>query len=436
MLARRRRGRTVRNLSTPLGNSRTIEREAAAALADALGQAQRLHEPGERRLHRERLARAIALSSRIVAVAERESVDPSVADAARVTLVLAHRARAEDARHGAGQLSQGAQRAPTVEDCEDGWQRVEGIVVTSEISAREATRVAAKLDTALARRAAEQARAAASEARRIVDERNHAYTFHADPAFSFGEGWYVAAAAILAEVSVQIEPDQPQTAQVERFLRDAGLERRVVPYRSRPRANKALPDLIARAFRSDPVAAQAKIRRAFLAEEPIPDEIVRWTAERLSSASECAKVLVWVRYGAYHAARNTRHEELVELCDRARSADLLPVLIGDALREREPSEVVDMTHFWKLPLFRGPNTRRAQLQLFELMRQRHDLRGQLGVTTAGMDGPALLGLATTYITDEPNVRLGKWVGAVPGYEEVVRGEGYLDRISRTLARWA
>ena len=51
-----------------------------------------------------------------------------------------------------------------------------------------------------------------------------------------------------------------------------------------------------------------------------------------------------------------------------------------------------------------------------------------------MDGPALLGLPTIYLTDAPNVRLGTWVGAVPGYQEVVRGPGYLDRIADRLMR--
>jgi hypothetical protein len=80
--------------------------------------------------------------------------------------------------------------------------------------------------------------------------------------------------------------------------------------------------------------------------------------------------------------------------------------------------------------------RRAQLQLFEHLKRAHGLVGQLGVTTAGMDGPALMGLPTMYLTDEPNVRLGKWVGAIPGYQEIVRDGDYLGRISETLRRWA
>ena len=79
--------------------------------------------------------------------------------------------------------------------------------------------------------------------------------------------------------------------------------------------------------------------------------------------------------------------------------------------------------------------RRAQLQFFEHLRERHDLVGQLGVTTAGMDGPALLGLPTMYLTEAPNVRMREWVGAVPGYHEVARESGYLERVSRVLCEW-
>jgi hypothetical protein len=53
-----------------------------------------------------------------------------------------------------------------------------------------------------------------------------------------------------------------------------------------------------------------------------------------------------------------------------------------------------------------------------------------------MDGPALMGLPTMYLTDAPNVRLGTWVGTVPDYQEIVRGHGYLDRVSDRLRRWA
>ena len=80
--------------------------------------------------------------------------------------------------------------------------------------------------------------------------------------------------------------------------------------------------------------------------------------------------------------------------------------------------------------------RRAQLHLFEHLRRVHRLVGQIGVTTAGMDGPALMGLPTQYLTAESNVRMREWVGAVPGYEEVVRDESYLERVQTVLQRWA
>ena len=61
--------------------------------------------------------------------------------------------------------------------------------------------------------------------------------------------------------------------------------------------------------------------------------------------------------------------------------------------------------------------RRAQLQFFEHLRRAHGLVGQLGVTTAGMDGPALMGLPTMYLTDAPNVRMrrvGRSGSRLPG----------------------
>ena len=357
--------------------------------------------------------------------------------AARFTQVLAHSARAQDARHGAGQLSQGSQRAPTREDCEDGWRRVEAIVATAEASALEAVRIAVELDDPRAEKAARAAEAAAHDARLILEERNHAYTFHTDPGFSFGEGWYVAAAALLADVEVQIEPEKPQTAQAERFLRDAGVGERIVKYRSRPRANKALPDLIARAFAADPRSAQEKLRAAFLGDEPIPEAIADFADRALSLAPGDKKVLLWVRSGVHHPTRNSTHAELDELCRLALEEALTPVLVGDALGDGQaPNGAVDMTLFWRGPLFQGADMRRAQLQLFEHMTRQHGLVGQLGVTTAGMDGPALMGLPTMYLTQEPNVRMSRWVGAVPGYEEVVRADRYLERISQTFSRWA
>ena len=412
-------------------DAHTLARAAAVILTDELAQVATLHLPGGRDRHRRQLEHAIHLANRALAAAE----DAETIAGARATLVKAHAARAQDARHGAGQLSLGAQRAPTCEACDDGWLRVEEIVAVAKASALAAVRLAAELDHKSAWKAARAAEAAACEARRIVDERNHAYTFHADPGFSFGEGWYLAAAATLAGVAIQVEPGKPQTAQAERFLRDAKLGSRLVPYRPRPRANKHLPEIVARAFREDPLSAQRKLRAAFLGDAPIPQSIVDWADRRLAGVSARRKILLWIRYGAHHPTRNTTYPELVELVRRALAANLVPVLVGDAAREI-PSGAVDLTLFWKEPIFQGADMRRAQLQLFEHMKSTHGLVGQLGVTTAGMDGPALMGLPTMYLTDAPNVRLGTWVGTVPGYQEVVRGHGYLERVSDGLRRWA
>ncbi|MBZ0233970.1 MAG: hypothetical protein K8M05_16700, partial [Deltaproteobacteria bacterium] len=165
-------------------------------------------------------------------------------------------------------------------------------------------------------------------------------------------------------------------------------------------------------------------------------DLVDWAARALDAAPARAKVLVWVRHGAHHPDRNTSYPELVALVARARAADLVPVLIGDAIRGGDlPPGAIDLTLFWKQPRFQGEDMRRAQLQLFEQLRRAHGLVGQLGVTTAGMDGPAMLGLPTMYLTAAPNPRMGAWVGAVPGYQEVVRDDGYLARIESTLRAW-
>jgi hypothetical protein len=413
-------------------DAQTLEREAAAVLAGALADA-RVRGPGRRDQHRRQIQRAIELAQAALAAA---AEDRKTIAGAHSTLVKAHAARAQDARHGAGQLALGSQRAPTREACDDGWQRVAEIVAVAEASAAAAARLAQLVDKPSVRKAAQAAEVAARDARRMIDERNHAYTFHADPKFSFGEGWYLAAAAVLDEVAIQIEPDQPQTTQAERFLRDVGVSPCFRPYRSRPRANKHLPEIVARAFRADPISAQRQLREAFLGDAPVTLAIAEWIDSRLGAASAAAKkVLVWVRHGAHHPSRNSTHAELVELVRRACIAGLQPILIGDAIRGDVPAGAVDMTLFWKDPIFQGEDMRRAQLQFFEHLRSAHGLVGQVGVTTAGMDGPALMGLPTLYLTAESNVRLGTWVGAVPGYEEVVRSEGYLERISETFRRW-
>ena len=417
----------------------TIEREAARSLADALASINAVRQPQHRQRHRALLEHAIDRANHALAVAGHEPMWSALA-----ILAKAHAARAEDALHGAGQLSLSAQRAPTSQACDEGWGRVESIAADAEESAREAAGAARTIEkgapgTALARaarKAAGRAETAARAARRIVDERNHAYTFHTDHGFSFGEGWYLAAAALLGGAVIQIEPGTPATAQAELFLRDAGLAGQLQQYCSRPRANKQTTDIVARAFRTDPLAAQRKLRGAFLGDAPIAMTVRDWIDPRLDAYRGRAKILVWVRDGVHHPGRNTKLPELVEITRIVQHAGLVPVLVGDAIHDGEvPTGAVDLLLFWKDPVFRGADARRAQLQFFEHLQNEHGVIGQIGVTTAGMDGPALMGLPTMYLTGTSNVRMREWVGAVPGYREVVRENGYLDDVSSGLAGW-
>lgn len=363
----------------------------------------------------------------------------------RVALAKAHAARAEDARHGAGQISLSAQRAPTVLACDDGWARAAAIAAGAEASSFAAVAIADAIEreapssssARAARAAARRAEAAASQARALIAARNDAYTFHADPGFSFGEGWHVAAAAVLAGVAIQVEPDKPATSQALRFLRDAGLGAQLQAYRPRPRAMKQTTELVARAFRADPRAAQRRLRAAFLGDAPIAGAVADWADRRLAGAPDAPKVVLWVRDGTHHRHRNTAPAELAGLARCARAAGLVPVFVGEAFAAHDVGEgAVDLTLLRREPVFSGEDGRRAQLQLFEHLRERHGVVGQIGVTTAGMDGAALMGLPTMFLTDAPNVRLRAWVSAVPGYEEIVRDAESMARVERALRAWA
>ena len=417
-------------MTTPTRHTTDIA-EVATLFETATALQGKLHLPGIRDDYRSRLEQVVLLGTRALANGVE---DPEVASLQWI-LLQAHTARAEDARYGAGQLSRGSQRAPTLADCEDGWQRVEQIVCTAEEAASAAVAIARQLDTAKSQALADKAQGAATEARAIVSERNRAYTFHADPGFSFGEGWYLAAAALSAGVPIQIRPDAAQEVQAKRFLLDAGLKDSLRPYRPRPASPKHLTHIIAQAFRADAAAAQRTLRAAFLGNEPPADALTSWIDHRVGGQPS-KKVLLWVRTCDHDAERNTCFDELRQLAELVVKAGLTPIFFGDAVPlECVPPGAINLTLCWKETLFQGPDMRRAQLQLFEALRCRHGLLGQIGVTTAGMDGPALIGLPTLYLTQEPNVRLGKWLGAVPGYQEIVRTPGYFDVIYSTLHQW-
>ncbi len=408
-----------------------LAEKVATLLAAATALQGTLHFPGVRDDYRFRLEQIVQLATRALGTVE----ESREVELLQWVLVQAQAARAEAARYGAGQLSRGSQRAPTLADCEDGWQRVEEIVCTAEKAALESARFARLLNTGKAQALARRADAAAKAARQIVLERNCAYTFHADPGFSFGEGWYLAAAALFAGLSIQIRPGAAQELSARCFLCDAGLEGCLRPYRSRPASPKHLTHIIAKAFHADALTAQRTLRAAFLGNESPAASLKLWIDGKLGGIPE-QKVLLWVRTGDHDAVRNTCFDELRQLAELVLNAGLIPIFFGDAVPAGlTPTNAVNLTLCWKEPLFQGPDMRRAQLQLFEELRIRHGLVGQLGVTTAGMDGPALMGLPTLYLTQYPNVRLGKWVGAVPGYQEVVRKPGYFDIIRTTLHRW-
>ncbi len=408
-----------------------LPQQAVTLLAEATALQGTLHLPGVRDEYRSRLEQVILVATRAL----ESGVESREVALLQWVLVRAFAARAEDARYGAGQLSRGSQRAPTLADCEDGWQRVEEIACTAEEATVAAAGYARLLDTARAREIARRAEVAATAARKIVLERNRAYTFHADPGFSFGEGWYLTAAALFAGLSIQIRPGAAQELQARRFLFAAGLEGSLRPYRSRPASPKHLTHIIAGAFRSDAPEAQRTLRTAFLGDEAPSAPLRSWVDGKVGGKTN-QKVLLWVRTGDHDPQRNTCFHELRRLSGLVVNAGLTPVFFGDAVpADLVPPNAVNLALCWKEPLFQGPEMRRAQLQLFEELRCRHGLVGQIGVTTAGMDGPALMGLPTLYLTREPNVRLGKWVGAVPGYQEVVREPDYFAIIRTTLQQW-
>lgn len=424
----------------PLERAADDEAAAADVVADA-----RAADAPHVRAEDEVAAGAVPTSHEVVTAGDGVTQpQPTWVSACSLMLLRVYCAFAEDARYGVGQLSRAAQRAPSEADCEDGWERVEEIARGAEDVARKALVVAGDpgltatpRDAARARKLADRTCGAARAARATIESRNRAYTFHANPAFSFGEGWYAAAAAVLAGVELQIEPGQKHSAAAERFLVSAGLQAQLQPYRARPRANKALPLIVADVFRHDPAAAQARLRAAFLAEAGMADRVQQWLQARLPTIPCGASVLLWNRQCGHDAHRNSSSEELDALCRIAVGASLRPILIGDGLGAwPPPREALDLTLFWKEPLFQGVEMRSAQLALFEALRSNWALVGQVGVTTAGMDGPALLGLPTCYLTDRPNVRLGRWVGAVPNYEEVIRDASYLARLRARLVVWA
>ncbi len=407
--------------------------EQLLAEARALVTSQRGREVRDR--HRALLARAIAEAERWTSTADR-----GAHERAWLTMAAAHAALSEDALHGANQLSLSAQRAPSLDECTEGWVRVAALVQAAHEYARATEAAVRALDSSMPRlvragaRAAARALAAAEAASALLSARNDAYVFHTAPSFSFGEGWHVAAAAILANITIQIPAGEEGASSGERFLRDAGLLPHVQSARPRPRATKQVTGLVARAFREDASLAQHKLRVAFLGDAPISESVRAFADERMGRR-DTPKVLLWIRRGTHQPERNSKPEEIERLVDVIQREGATSVLVGDEAFCPIPEGALDLSLFWKAPLFQGEDRRRAQLQFFEHLRVAHQVRGQLGVTTAGMDGAALLGLPTAYLTEAPNPRMRTWVGAIPGYAEIVRIPGDLEGLATLLRAW-
>ena len=145
-------------------------------------------------------------------------------------------------------------------------------------------------------------------ARALVDEERPQHTFHTDRGFSFGEGWYLAAASVLGGVAIQIEPGGPRPRKPSGSSATRTWAIALRPHRPRPRANKRTTDVVARAFRADPLGAQRKLRTAFLGDAPIGQAVSDWIDPRLGGCRDRPKVLLWIRDGA--APPRSKHGRL------------------------------------------------------------------------------------------------------------------------------
>ena len=134
---------TVTMLFHNENDSGELTQWAGSLLAEATALQGTLHLPGVRDEYRSRREQVVQVATRALD----NGVESREVPLLHWVLVQASGARAEDARYGAGQLSRGSQRAPTLEDCEDGWHRVEEIVCTAEEAALVAAGFARFLDT-------------------------------------------------------------------------------------------------------------------------------------------------------------------------------------------------------------------------------------------------------------------------------------------------
>ena len=80
------------------------------------------------------------------------------------------------------------------------------IVDNARESADKARRLASEVGEFRTRKLVERAERAANLAESMLAARNRAYTFFTTPGFSFGEGWYLAAASCSTNFLSRCEP--------------------------------------------------------------------------------------------------------------------------------------------------------------------------------------------------------------------------------------
>ena len=215
----------------------------------------------------------------------------------------------------------------------------------------------------------------------MLAARNRAYTFFTTPGFSFGEGWYLAAASLFAELTIQVRTGTPQERQALQFLNDVGLAKRLVPYRPRPASPNISPTLLQRHSSVTRIQRRKSFAMPFGATTCFGTDCRM--AERPDGDRHTAKGT------SRHASAITTRTETRLLMSLHALANSLPTWDHPCLlRRRNTKDLdlsggIDLTLCWRNPLFQTLSMRRDQLQLFEVLRRRHHLVGQIGVTTAG-----------------------------------------------------
>lgn len=199
--------------------------------------------------------------------------------------------------------------------------------------------------------------------------------------------------------------------------------------------------IIARAFTVDPVKARAQLRASALGGATVSPAITAYAEQALSSHSGKKKVLVWVRARSdYQPERNTSDVELRAMIEKVKEQGFVPVLVGsDPPPGTSLEGAVPMTRHWQAPAIKNaPDPYRAQLLLFEHLREAHNVVGQVGVRSGGLDPPALLGMPTVYIETAPagdpsSARMKQWVGPLGNYEMVQLEPGWEEALAKKLS---